>query len=230
MPDASWSALAEHANGHDAYMFAISALQEGRYDRFIQGCVQAAQTGSPHAEGELRDFGMAAGPASESLRKVQQRLDRLRYELGPEHADTLEAEQCVVVFTMQSGHYAEALVAAQDLVARAEGILGSEDRLSLALRWNIGCCKFALGDEDGLQALDSAVEQASRILGSSDIVTVLRSIGVVRMLTEAGRIDSARERLTSLEASYADLPSWHVFRLQFQEAEDRLAARQQPTD
>jgi len=80
-----------------------------------------------------------------------------------------------------------------------------------------------------LHALDSAVEQASRVLGSSDIVTVIRSIGVVRMLTEAGRVDSARERLTALETRHSDLPSWHVFRHQLQEAEDHLAARQQPT-
>lgn len=229
MPDASWSALAEHATGHDAYTFAISALQEGRYDRFIQGCLRAAKTGSTHAEGELRDFGIPAGPASESLRKAQQRMSRLRRELGSEHADTLEAEQCVVVFTMQSGRHAEALSLAQDLVLRAESILGFEDRLVLALKWNIGCCKYLLGHEDGLHSLDSAVEQAGRVLGSSDIATVLRGIGVVRMLTEAGQIDSARERLTALEASYSDLPSWHVFRLQFQEAEDHLAARQQPT-
>jgi hypothetical protein len=41
--------------------------------------------------------------------------------------------------------------------------------------------------------------------------------------------DAARERLTALETKYADLPSWHVFRHEFQEAEEHLAARQQPT-
>lgn len=229
MPDASWNALAGHATGHDAYMFAISALQEGRYDRFVQGCLRAAQTGSPLAEGELRDFGMPLGPASESLRRARQRMAQLRRELGPEHADTLEAEQCVVVVLMQSSRHAEALTLAQELTARAEDILGPEDRLVLALRWNIGCCKYTLGHDDGLRTIDSAVEEASRVLGPSDSATVLRSIGVVRMLTEAGQTDSARERLTALEASYPDLPSWHVFRLQVQQAEDQLAARQPPT-
>jgi hypothetical protein len=230
MPDASWSALAEHATGHDAYLFATSALQEGRYDRFIQGCLRAAQTGSPEAEAELRDFGMPAGPVSESLRKAEQRLARLRQDLGAEHADTLEAEQCVVVLMMQSGRHAEALTLAQDLVARAEGILGAQHRLVLVLHWNIGCCTYALGDiEGGLYKLDSAVADASRALGPSDLSTVLRSIGVIRMLIDAGRTETARERLTTLEASYSDLPDWHVYRLQFQKAEDHLAARQQPT-
>lgn len=68
---------------------------------------------------------------------------------------------------------------------------------------------------------------ASQALGPSDLSTVLRSVGVIRMLIEAGRADTARERLTALENSYPDLPSWHVYKLQFQEAEGHLAARQQ---
>jgi hypothetical protein len=231
MPDDSWSALAEHAAGHDALLFATSALQEGRYDRFIQGCLRAAQTGSPDAEGELRDFGMPTGPAAESLLKAQERLARLRQDPGAECADTLEAEQSVVILMTQSDRHAEALALAQDLVARAEGILGAEHRLVLALKWNIGCCTYALGDiEDGLRKLDSAVADASRVLGPSDMSTVLRSVGVIGMLIEAGRADTARERLTALENSYPELPSWHVYKLQFQEAEEHLAARrQQPT-
>lgn len=230
MPDASWSALAEHATGHDAYLFAISALREGRYDRFIQGCLRAAQTGSPDAEGDLRDFGMPTGPAAESLRKARQRLAQLQHELGPEHASTLEAEQCVVALMMQSGRYAEAITLAQDLITRAEGILGPKHRVVLALQWNIGCCMYALGNiEGGLHKLDGAVADASRALGPSDLSTVLRSIGVIRMLIDAGRTETARERLTALEASYSDLPDWHVYRLQFQKAQDHLAARHQPT-
>jgi len=230
MPDASWSALAEHATGHDAYLFAMSALQEGRYDRFVQGSLRAAKTGSPHAEGQLRDFGMPIGPASESVRKAQQRLARLRDELGADHADALDAEQCVVALTMQSGRQAEALALAQDLADRAEAILGSEHRVVLALKWNIGCCMYQLGDtEGGLHRLDSAVAEASRALGPSDLSTVLRSIGAIRMLADAGHTTMARERLTALEASYPDLPSWHVYRLQFREAEEHLVARQQHT-
>lgn len=223
-------ALAEHATGHDAYLFATSALREGRYDRFIQGCLRAAKTGSPDADGDLRDFGMPAGPASESLRKAQQRLAWLRQDLGAEHADTLEAELSVVILTMQDDRPAEALALAQDLLVRAKDILGAENRMVLALQWNIGCCTYALGDvEDGLYKLYSAVADASRVLGPSDPSTVLRDVGVVRMLIEAGRRDAARERLTALETRYADLPSWHVFRLEFQEAEERLAAGQQST-
>lgn len=35
-------------------------------------------------------------------------------------------------------------------------------------------------------------------------------------------------RLTALETSYPDFPSWHVYRLQFQEAEEHLAAGSSP--
>jgi hypothetical protein len=173
---------------------------------------------------------MPTGPAAESLRKAQLRLARLQHELGSEHTDTFEAEQCVVALMAQSGRHAEALTLAHDLIARAEGILGPKHRVVLALSWNIGCCTYALGDvEDALPKLDSAVAEASRALGPSDPSTVLRSIGVVRMLVEAGRTDAARERLTALEISYPDLPSWHVYKLQLQEAEGYLAAREQPT-
>jgi hypothetical protein len=129
---------------------------------------------------------------------------------------------------MQSGRPAEAVAQGQDLLVRAEGLLGPEDRLVLALRWNIGCGKYALGHDDGLPALDSAVAEASRVLGPSDPSTVLRGIGVVRLLTDAGHTGTARQRLTALEASHSDLPSWHIYQQQFQEAEDHLAARQRP--
>jgi len=141
---------------------------------------------------------------------------------------TLSSWLCTFRTRRVCDRHAEALALAQDLVARAEGILGAEHRLVLALKWNIGCCTYALGDiEDGLRKLDSAVADASRVLGPSDMSTVLRSVGVIRMLIEAGRTDTARERLTALENSYPDLPSWHVYKLQFQEAEEHLAARQQ---
>jgi hypothetical protein len=47
------------------------------------------------------------------------------------------------------------------------------------------------------------------------------------MLIDPGRTKTALERLLALEASYSDLPGWHVYRLPFQEAEEHLSARQQ---
>jgi tetratricopeptide (TPR) repeat protein len=228
MPDVSWSALVEYATGHDAFMLAEFATLEGRYDRAIQGYLRAAEAGDPSAEAVLGELGIPVHPAPESLERAQQYLSRLQRELGSDHPESLVAEQCVVQLTMHCGLHAEALALAQNLLARVEHILGSEHRTVLALKYDIGWCTYALGDvEDGLYKLDSAVEESSRALGPRNTTTVLRRISTVNMLTEAGRVDAARERLTALEADYSDFPSWHIVMIEFRKAENRLTERQQ---
>lgn len=231
MPDASWSALLEHASGYEAYMLANLALTEGRHDQAIRGYLRGAEAGNPIAEAMLGDLGTPVHPAPESLERAQQYLSQLRHELGSNHAQSLGAEQCVVMLTMQSGRHAEALTLAQDLVARGEPILGSGHRTVLALKHNIAWCTYALGDvDDGLRKLDSAVEECSRTLGPRNTTTVARRIGIVRMLTEAGRIDAARERLAALETDYSDFPPRHIIMIDLQKAANSIYNRERLTD
>jgi len=223
MPDASWAVLLEHATGYEAYTLAEHAIIEGRYDQAIRGYLRGAEAGNPIAEANLADFGTPVRPALESLERAQHYLSQLQHELGPDHAQTLRAEQCVVMLTMLSGRDAEALTLAQDLMPRAEPILGPEHRTVLALKTNIAWCTYALGDvDDGLRKLDSVVEECSRALGPRNTTTVLRRISTVKMLTEAGRVDAARERLAELKADYSDFPPGHVVAMELQKAVDLI--------
>ena len=73
---------------------------------------------------------------------------------------------------------------------------------------------YALGDiEHRLDKLDAAADESGRALGPRNTTTLVRRINTANMLTEAGRVDAARERLTALRAVISDLPSWHLARL-----------------
>ena len=228
MPDVSWSALAEHATGQEAFMIATFALYEGRHDRAVHGYRRAADAGDPSAEAILGDLGTPFRPAPESLKQARQHLSQLQRELGSDHPESLSAEQCVVLFTMHCGLPAEALDLANDLLARAETILGSEHRTVLALKIDIGSCTYKLGDiQDGLYKLDAATEETSRALGPRNYTTLIRRIAIVNLLTEAGRVEVARQRLAELDADIFSFPTWHSITSELQKANTRLAERQQ---
>jgi hypothetical protein len=74
MPDASWSALVEHATGDEANMLAEHAILDGSYTQGVRALLRAAEAGVSRAAADLGDLGIQVHPASESLERALEDL------------------------------------------------------------------------------------------------------------------------------------------------------------
>jgi hypothetical protein len=210
MPDSSWSILAEIATGPEAYFLAERALQSGDYDHALHAYRRGAEAGYPPAEAALVDIGAPFRPLPDSLERAKRHLEATIQEFGADHENTILAEQSVIMITLWSGHYNDALVLAEQLAARSEAVLGSDHRLVLAPKYSKAYCTFKLGRiDEGLVMLDAAASETARVLGPFDTATLHRQIIIAGLLVESGKLDIARERL-SLLLKYCDgFPAGH---------------------
>jgi hypothetical protein len=210
MPDPSWSILADAATGPEAYILAEHALQEGRHDQALLAYRRAAEAGYPPAEAALADIGMPFRPLPESLERARRHLDLTRREFGPDHENTILAEQSVIMISIYDDRYNDALALAEQLAVRSEGVLGPDHRLVLAAKFSTGYCTFKLGAVDeGLLRLDAAAEETARALEPSDTATLHRRITIVGLLAEAGKASIAQDRLIALQEECGSFPEGH---------------------
>jgi hypothetical protein len=210
MPEQSWMVLVESANGPDAFTLAENAVQAYRQDRWLYAYRRAAIAGYAPAEAILADLGEPFRSAPESLKRARRYLIETRSQFGPDHENTLVAEQSVVILSINNGDFSEALALAESMVARGETLLGPRHRTVLAAQFSAACCILKLGKiEEGIARLDAAVDKTEEALGINDSATASRRITAARMVARAGRLDSARERLAILLYDYSDYPAEH---------------------
>ena len=224
MPDDAWSVLVDAASGPDAYLLAEHAVQDGRYGRALQGYRRGAGAGYLPAEAALANIDVPFRPLPESLDRARDYLDRSRSEFGPDHENSILAEQSVIMLQIANGSYGDALSMAERLLIRSEAALGSEHRLVLATKYSIGYCTFKLGRvAEGLVKLDAAVGETERALGSQDSAALGRQIEIVKLLVEAGRTDAARERMTALREECGSFTPDSFIAVKWEEVQELLA-------
>jgi hypothetical protein len=210
MPDPSWSILTDAATGPEAHFLAEHALQAGRHDQALLAYRRAAEAGYPPAEAALADTGTPFRPAPESLERARRHLDLTRRGFGPDHENTILAEQSVIMITIQNDRYNDALVLAEQLAARSEAVLGPEHRLVLAAKFSTAYCIFKLGSVDeGILRLDDVVEETAQALGPLDTATMHRRIVIIGLLVEVGQADIAKERFIPLLEECDSFPPGH---------------------
>ena len=218
MPDSAWSFLTNAVDTLDAYSLGGYALRAGQYDHALVAYRLAAEAGYQPAVAGLVNMGAPFRLSPESLERARKHLRHTRHELGPNHESSILAEQSVIIITVHSGHYADALALAKQQLTRIEPLLGSHHRNVLAAKFTIGSCMFRLGMMDeGLMKLDKAVEETAQALGPHDVATLDRQIVIVRLLAEAGRTDMARKRLAALRVTCSDFPTKHFIAIRLKE-------------
>ena len=223
IPDAAWSALIESVSAVDAYIIAEHALQAGHLDRAISAYRRAAEAGNVVAEAVLVDLGMPIRSARETLERTLKYLREVRQEFGPDHENSLAAEQSVIAMTIHNGNYDRALALLKEMLVRSVEFLGPTHRIVLAAKYSEAVCSYRLGaEEEGLAKLDAAIGEAATVLGLHDSAVASRRIEVVTLLGQSGHLDLARERLTALHADYSNLTSDHFIIIQLQEAVNKL--------
>ena len=223
MPDPSWSALIECASGQEAYIIGQYAQGEGHYDRMIIALRRAADTGNAPAEALLADIGAPIRSAPESLERAIQYMEHVQRVLGPDHEDSIEAEQAVLVFTMQDRRYRDALALAKNLANRSESVLGPTHRMVLGIKYCIAVCMFRLGDvENGLSRLDAVIDESTRTLGRLASPVSYRRISRIELLAEAGRITTAQEQLDELRTDCSNFPRDHIIMTEIEKTENRI--------
>jgi hypothetical protein len=231
MPDSSWSVLVGNVNGLDAYIMAEHAMSEGRHDQARVAYRRAVDTGSAPAEAALAELGTPVHPAPESLQRAREYLNRIRRELGADHEHSIKAEQTVLILTIQNQRYEDAFILAEKLAARSERVLGPQHRAVLAAKFSAACCAFRLSSTDeALIKLDGSVNEAAQALGPLDVAVADRRIGIVNLLTEAGRTDAAQKRLDALQAEYSGFPPDHFITAEMRDAVRRLRDRQRSAE
>jgi hypothetical protein len=210
MPNSSWSILVETVPGPEAYLLAEHALGAGQYDQALLAYRRAAQAGYPPAEATLVDMGVQFRPLPESLERARRHLDLTLRESGPDHENTLVAEQSIVIIAMYGGHYCDAHRLAGQLIAKGESILGPDHRLMLGAKFCAAYCAFRLGSvDDGISALEAVAEESSRALGPLDTATMSRRIAIVSLLVELEEYGVAKSRLTALSKECERFPTGH---------------------
>jgi tetratricopeptide (TPR) repeat protein len=223
MPDPSWSILADAATGPEAHLLAEHAFQAGRHDQALLAYRRAAEAGYPPAEAALADIGTPFRPLPESLERARRHLDLTRRGFGPDHENTILAEQSVIMITIYNDRYNDALSLAEQLAARSEAVLGPEHRLVLAAKFSTAYCIFKLGAVDeGILRLDDAAEETARALGSLDTATMHRRITIINLLVEAGQADIAQERLMALQEECNSFPPGHFITTALKHAAQQL--------
>ena len=175
-------------------------LGAGQHDQALLAYRRAAQAGYPPAEATLVDMGVQFLPLPGSLERARKHLDLTLREFGPDHENTLLAEQSIVTITMYSDCYSEAHRLAERLLAKGESILGLNHRLVLATKFVVAYCTFRLGSVDeGISGLEAVAEESSRALGPLDTATMSRRITIVSLLIELGEYDVAKVDLLSFQ-------------------------------
>ena len=218
MPDSSWSFLAGAVDAPDAYSLGGYAIRAGQYDHALIAYRRAAEASYQPAVAGLVNMGAPFTLPPESLERAREHLRQTRRALGPNHESSILAEQSVIIVTVHSGHYADALALAEKQLIRIEPLFGPQDRNVLAVKFTIGSCMFRLGlMDEGLMKLDKAVEETAQALGPHDVATLDRQIVIVRLLAEAGQIDVARKRLAALRVTCADFPAKHFITIRLNE-------------
>jgi eukaryotic-like serine/threonine-protein kinase len=223
MPDQSWSVLVDVATGSEAYLLAEHALQTGRHDQAVVAYRRAVEAGYAPAEAALADIGLPFKPLSESLERARRHLDVTRREFGPDHENTILAEQSVIGITINNERYSDALAMAEQVTARREAVLGPEHRLVLAAKFSIAYCTFKLGATDeGLVMLDNAAEETVRALGPLDTAAMHRRITTASLMAEVGQTDMARERLIKIQEECVSFPQGHFISTALKQAVQQL--------
>lgn len=221
--EALWQVVLELAPVHEAYTIACNAWLAGSFESAHPTLRRAAQAGIGQAEGMLFEFGMPLQSAERALISAQRRLQALRQELGDNHEDCLMAESQVSTFTAHCGRYDEAILLSSELAHRAASVFGSEHRIVLGIKFGVAWSTFSSGaHHEGLELLDSAVRESTRVLGPRDLAVLDRRWWIAKLLTDAGREREAQERIRSLQCDCVFIPTGHPVKVRVERLSNRL--------